>query len=93
MGATMGWAFSYQVFVDTALLAYLSGASVSQIASSLKQHEFAQAGALLKTAADKTARSEATNAEAYCRYACCRISFENRRINRQWQCRIEQFMS
>lgn len=70
MGATMGWAFSYQVFVDTALLAYLSGASVSEISSCLKQHEFSQAGALLQAASDETARSEAVNADAYCRCVC-----------------------
>lgn len=67
MGAAMGWAYSWRVFVNSALLAYMAGVSAQDLMDQVSQQEFSQAGTMFKAAASATIQSEKINAEAFAR--------------------------
>jgi hypothetical protein len=67
MGAALGWCFSWQAFIDKALLAYMSGATAQDIFDALEFEEFSQVGSVLRVAATATVRTERVNAEAFAR--------------------------
>lgn len=73
MGATLGWSISWQLFVDAALLAYLSGVTAQQLYDQLLPKEFSQAGEILKAVSSATVAAEKINAEAFarCAFASC----------------------
>eukprot|EP00892_Ulva_mutabilis_P009668 jgi/Ulvmu1/7073/UM033_0134.1 len=68
MGAAMGWAYSWHMFVNTALLAYMAGVSAEDLMSQVSQQEFSQAGTMFKAAASASIQSEKINAEAFARW-------------------------
>jgi hypothetical protein len=67
MGATLGWAISWHAFVDTALLAYLSGSSAQDVFDALEFEEFGQVGSVLRVASEVSVAHEEVNAEAFAR--------------------------
>lgn len=67
MGATLGWSISWQLYVDSTLLAYLSGATAQQLYDQLLATEFSQAGAIFKAVSSATVTAEGINAEAFAR--------------------------
>ena len=67
MGATLGWAVSWHAFIDTALLAYLSGASAQQLFDALHYDEFAQVGSVLRMETQVAVAPEEANADAFAR--------------------------
>lgn len=80
MGASMGWSISWQLFVDTALLAYLSGATAQQVHDQLKGEEFSQAGTIFQAVSSAGVAAEKINSEAFARcsseaiVSCCIIT-------------------
>lgn len=75
MGATLGWGISWQLFIDTALLAYLAGASAQEVFDHLDPEEFSQAGEIFKAVSSATVQPEKINAEAFARCASVRCQF------------------
>lgn len=67
MGATMGWAFSWEAFIDAALLAYMAGVSAQDLFDALDIEEFSQAGSIFRAAAGASVNTETVNAEAFAR--------------------------
>jgi hypothetical protein len=67
MGASLGWAFGWQAFIDKALLAYMSGATAQDVFDALEFDEFSQVGSVLRVAATGAIRPERVNAEAFAR--------------------------
>ena len=67
MGASLGWATSFNAFVETALLAYVSGATASELSNALDARAFEQAGQLLRSQWDGITVKD-VNAEAFRRW-------------------------
>lgn len=70
MGATLGWSISWQLFIDSVLLAYLAGATAQQLYDQLLPKEFSQAGEIFKAVSSASVAAEKINAEAFARCAC-----------------------
>jgi hypothetical protein len=69
MGATLGWSISWQLLLDSALLAYLSGATAQQLYDQLLPQEFSQAGEIFKAVSSASVAPERINSEAFARHA------------------------
>lgn len=69
MGAALGWAISWRCFIDTALLAYLSGLTAQEAFDALDVAEFSQAGSILRIASSAEVQPDAANAEVFARCA------------------------
>ena len=68
MGATLGWAVSFNTFVETALLAYLSGAAASELFEAVDEQHFALTGQLMRSKSQDDTVTE-VNSEAFRRCA------------------------
>ena len=67
MGAALGWAISWRCFMDTALLAYLSGLTAQDAFDALDVAEFSQAGSILRIASSAEVQPDAANAQVFAR--------------------------
>lgn len=67
MGACMGWALSWDSFLEACLLAYVAGVPAQALFDAIDIEEFTQAGSVLRAAASAEAGPEHVNGEAFAR--------------------------